>query len=102
MIAKYPHIFYNRKRMRKNGGHPPPPIDFQIRGLSQGELLEFPCVRSPKGEVFGSTTITARNPDRVVFMLHGNKVTFMGLMSHAGNDHQGYHPREFVVSGFYF
>ena len=38
-------------------------------------------------------------PDRVVFRLkQDDSVTFMGVMSHAGNEHQGYKKRELVVS----
>ena len=77
-------------------------IDFPNRGTLTGELLEFPLLRSPKGEIFGGATISSDNPDRVVFMLHGNTATFMGVMSHAGNQHQGYHHSEFVVSRFYY
>lgn len=80
-------------RKRKNGEHPaPPPIDFPNQGTLTGDLFEFPLGRSPRGEIFGNSTITTRNPDRV---------TFMVVMSHAGNDHKGYQLREFVVSEFY-
>ncbi|MCJ1348156.1 hypothetical protein MMC31_006387, partial [Peltigera leucophlebia] len=43
------------------------------------------------------------NHDRVVFHLGpDNTVTFMGLVSHEGDVHRGYHGREFVVSEFDF
>lgn len=71
-------------------------------GTQKGGLLEFPLVRSPRGEIYGDCTNPTLNSDRVVFRIIDKLVTFMGVMSHAGNEYQGFHAREFVVSGFYY
>lgn len=77
-----------------------PLLNFPKMGNFKGGLLEFPLVRSPKGEIFGGSTI---HPDRVVFRINqDDSLTFIGVMSHAGNIHQGFAKREFVVSGFYY
>lgn len=79
------------------------PIDFPNDKTWQEGFLEFPLLRSPKGETFGGSTIPQDNPDWVVFRLEAGTVhTFMGVMSHAGNEHQGFRKREFVASGFHF
>ena len=69
-------------------------------GTLTGVLLEFPLLRSTKGEIFGRITISSDNPDGVVFIPDGNTATFMGVTSHTGNQHQGNHHCEFIVSGF--
>ena len=71
-------------------------------GTQKGGLLEFPLLRSPRGVVYGEGINPKLNPDRVVFRIIGKSVTFMGVMSHAGNLYQGLQAREFVVSGFYY
>ncbi len=92
-IGKYPHTFHNGPRSRKYGP-PSPPIDFPNQGTEPGELLDFPALRSPRGEIFGPTTNPLLNPDRVVFRMDiEGIVTFMGLMSHAGNLDQGFQKR---------
>lgn len=49
------------------------------------------------------TTDPVVNPDRVVFCMDSEgTVTFMGVMSHAGNQHQGFLKREFVVSAVFY
>lgn len=71
-------------------------------GTLKGGPLESPLLRSPRGEVFGGSTISSDNPDRVVFrIIHDDSVTFMGVMSHVGNEHQGFMERELVVSDLY-
>lgn len=70
-------------------------------GTQKGGLLEFPLFRSPRGEIYGESTNPTSDPDRVVFRIIDKSVTFMGVMSYAGNEYQGFHAREFVVSGFY-
>lgn len=82
-----------------------PPIGwFPNKGTLTGVLLEFPLLRSPRGEIFGGGTVPKHNPDRVVFHLDADTdtVTFMGVMSHAGNEPRGFGKRDFVVSGFYY
>lgn len=78
-------MFYNRPRYRQDGNKGPA-IPFPSEGTPKGDLLEVPILRSPRGQVFAKATISEDNPDRVVFRLDAeNTVTFMGLMSHAGN-----------------
>lgn len=80
-----------------------PPIDFPNQGTVSGELLEFSLLRAPRGEIFGVTTNLLLNPDRVVYQMDvKGTVSFVGLMSHAGNLYQGFRKREFVMSAFYY
>lgn len=101
LIGFYPHPFHNILRFRINGP-PVPKIEFPNIGTQKRGLLEFPLLRSPRVEIYGQGTDPSLNPDRVVFRIIDNSVTFMGIMSHVGSKYQGFHIREFVVSGFYF
>lgn len=101
MIDLYPHVFHNDARLKSHGPHAPK-IEFPNMGTQKGGLLEFPLLRSPRGVVYGEGINPKLNPDRVVFRILGKSVTFMGVMSHAGNLYQGLQAREFVVSGFYY
>lgn len=51
-MEKYPHIFHNSLRLRIYGP-PAARIEFPNRESLEGELLEFPICRSPRGEIFG-------------------------------------------------
>lgn len=62
----------------------------------------FPFEGHPEGKFMGKGTNPTSNPDRVVLRILDKSVTFMGVMSHAGNEYQGFHARKFVVSGFYY
>lgn len=68
-------------------------MKFSTRGSLGEKLLEFPICRFPREEIFWEETVVANNQDRVVFIVNNNLVTFMGVMSQAGNVYQGFHPR---------
>ena len=90
MIDKYPHHFSNFLRINKDKTRNST-ISFPNEGTTKGGLVEFPVLRSPQGQAFGVDTVLKKNPDRVVSRLDAwNTVTFMGLMSHAESQHQGY------------
>lgn len=71
-------------------------------GTQKWGLLELPILKLPRGVVYGEGINPKLNPDRVVFRIIGKSITFMGVMSHAGNLYQGFQSSEFVVSDFYY
>lgn len=78
-------------------------LKFPTGGSLGGELLEFPICRSPRGKIFWEGTVVANNQDRAVFVVNNNLVTFMGVMSQAGNVYQGFHPRvDFLLLVYIF
>ena len=56
------------------------------QGDSHRGAPRVPPAEVPRGEIFGGGTVP----------------TFMGVMSHAGNEPRGFGKRDFVVSGFYY
>lgn len=88
---------------QKKTGTNAPAIIFPNEGTPREGLLEFPILSSPQGADIWAEIDGMKNPDRVVFRLEeDNTVTFMGVMSHAGNNHQHYKTREFVVYLFFY
>lgn len=80
------------------------PIDFPNQGTSIKRLYAFPIMRRPRGKLFGHRAEPRKNPDRIVFSVDERvgEVTFIGLMSHAGCEQQGFERNEFEVSATYY
>lgn len=77
-------------------------VEFLDMGTLEGGLLEFPLLRTPRGEIFGGSATSRDNPDRIIFRVSQDySVTFMGVMSHVGKEHQGFTKRKFIVSDLY-
>ena len=61
---------------------------------------EIPLLRSPKGEIFGGSTIPVDNPDRVVFRRDGSALIFHGGDVSCGQRARGLRQTRVCCIGF--